>query len=243
MMTSDATQRGVPWTVRDMIKACLACLVLFGFGVGVLVVVMLLWGEPPGAGISRVQALAVFSLEALLIIPAWVWGPGKHGGGWRALGLRHRLTAQMLGTTFLALIAVLVVNGLWEVARQALDLAGQPEILPFFGGGAPGLAVALVLGGVVAPVAEEVLFRGYLLPGLSTRYGRTWGILLSAAIFSAVHVFPGVLLPIFIMGLIFAWLYYRYDSLWPCIILHGLVNSLAFLVAFAAESLPSFLGP
>ena len=91
---------------------------------------MLLWGEPPGAGISRVQALAVFSLEALLIIPAWVWGPGKHGGGWRALGLRHRLTARMLGTTFLALIAVLIVNGLWEVARQALDLTGQPEILP-----------------------------------------------------------------------------------------------------------------
>jgi uncharacterized protein len=238
-----STERRVPWTVRDMVVASLAALALFAIGIGLLVVAQLIWTasgrEAPGQG---VQALAIFTLEAILILPAWWWGPRKYGGGWWALGLRRSPSWRMVSAVGLGLIATLAINAGWEQVRQRLGWVGQPDVLPLFGEGIQGLLLALVLGGIVAPVAEEIFFRGYLYPGLRDRLGLGWGLVLSSAVFSIVHVFPGVLLPIFLMGLIFAWLYERYDSLWPCILLHGAINTLAFLAAYAVERFPQAMG-
>ena len=240
---SVSTERRVPWTVRDMVVASLAALGLFIVGIALLAMAQFLWTasgrEAPGQG---VQALAIFTLEAILILPAWWWGPRKYGGGWRVLGLRRSPSWNMIGAVALGLVLTLAINAGWEQVRQRLGWAGQPEVLPLFGGGIQGLLLALFLGGVVASVAEEIFFRGYLYPGLRDRLGLGWGLVLSSAIFSVVHVFPGVLVPIFLMGLIFAWLYERYDSLWPCILLHSAVNTLAFLAAFAVERFPHLMG-
>ncbi|MBC7237882.1 MAG: CPBP family intramembrane metalloprotease [Chloroflexi bacterium] len=233
----------VPWSLRDMVAAGITAIILFGLGVGLLAGAMIAWQmadrlEPP----PSVQALAVFSLEAILILPAWLWGPGRYGGGWRILGLRRSLSWGMVEAALLGLIVVLAINAAWEMVNRYLDLPGQPDVLSFFGGGLGGLCLALLLGGGVAPLAEEIFFRGYLYAGLRARWGAGWGMILSAILFSVVHVFPGVLPPIFVMGLLFAWLYERYDSLWPCILLHSAVNSLAFLFVYLAERFPQLLG-
>ncbi len=233
----------VPWTLRDMLTASVAAVVLFGLALGVVIAVVAVITAGSGAEPDQsALALVVFSLEGLLVVPAWVWGPRRYGGGWRALGLRGRPTWGMVGAAVLSLILVLAVNAGWEVVRQRLGWAGQPDALALFGGGIRGLLLALVLGGVVAPVAEEILFRGFLYAGLRARLGLGKGLVISAALFAIVHVIPGVLPPIWVMGLVFAWLYERYDSLWPCVMLHSLVNSLAFLASFLAERYPQWLG-
>ncbi len=95
-----------------------------------------------------------------------------------------------------------------------------------------GLAWALLLGAVVAPVAEEVFFRGFLYAGLRGRWGLGWGLAVSALIFGLAHLMPGVLVPIALLGVVLAWLYEVTGSLWPSILLHMAINGLALVAAY-----------
>lgn len=234
---------GAPWGLRDMLLAGLATAGLMIIGVVAAVVLAAVW---PALGLpslsQSVQVLLIFGLEALLLVPAYIWGPGKHGGGWERLGLRPFSPLRGIAWAAGGLVAILLINGVWEVIRQQLGWPGQPDYLPIFGEGLGGLVLALVLGGVVAPVAEEVFFRGYLYAGARRLWGVTLGAIVSAAVFAVVHVVPGVLPPIFIMALIFVLIYERTHSIWPCIILHGAVNALAFIGAFVAERYPELMG-
>jgi membrane protease YdiL (CAAX protease family) len=104
-----------------------------------------------------------------------------------------------------------------------------------FGGGIGGLLVALLLGGVVAPVAEEVFFRGFIYAGLRARWGVGWALAVTSAVFALVHLTPGVFPPLFLMGLLLAYLYERSDSLWPSILLHAAINSIAFIGMYVSR--------
>ena len=146
------------------------------------------------------------------------------------------MTAAVLVAVSFA--AILIVNVIWEQARQVLGLPEQPDYLPLFGQGISGLLVALALGAVVAPLAEEVFFRGYLYAGLRARYGKLAGALGSSVLFAIVHLSPGVLVPILVMGIIFALLYERTGSIWPCIALHSAVNGAAFMGAYIVSEYP-----
>jgi membrane protease YdiL (CAAX protease family) len=234
---------GAPWGLRDMVVAGLATIGLVIVGVVVALVVAVAWSGLGLPGLSPgVQVFLIFGLEALLIVPAWIWGPGKHGGGWDRLGLRPFAPLRGLAWVIGGLVAILAINVVWEGIRQRLGWPGQPDFLPIFGEGVGGLALALFLGGVVAPIAEEVFFRGYLYAGARSRWGVVWGAIASSVVFALVHVTPGVLPPIMVMALIFVILYERTRSIWPCIILHGAVNSLAFIGAFLAERFPEMMG-
>lgn len=234
--TPSSLPKPVPWGLRDMAYAVLTALALVLLSLGIrLGTAWLGFASLSTSG----RVLAAFALEAVLLIPAWFWGPGKYGGGWAALGLRRfpfgRSTA--LGAASLAFI--MVMNTIWELARRRLGWPGQPNYLPLFGEGLPGLGLALLLGAVVAPFAEEVFFRGHLYAGLRARWGLGWAMLASAAIFSLVHLVPGVLPPIFFTGLVLATVFEGSGSLWPCIVLHSTVNALAFIAAYLAQRLPT----
>lgn len=88
--------------------------------------------------------------------------------------------------------------------------------------------IALVTGVVLAPILEELLFRGVLLQGLLHNY-RPWvAIGQSAILFGLIHFNPAQSLSAAFGGLLLGWLYYRTRSLWICIIVHALHNLLAF---------------
>mgnify|MGYP001114456834 CR=1 FL=1 len=232
----------VSWGLRDMLLAGCAAVACVILGIVLLLGGMALWrGVGLAALPKNVLMLAVFSLEAVLLIPAWIWGGRKYGGGWRSLGLRRfaLLKAAVLG--LFAFSGILAINAMWDVVRKRLGLAPQPDYLPLFGEGLGGLASALILGGVVAPLAEEVFFRGYLYAGFRERFGIGWGAVISALLFSVVHLTPGVLVPIFFMGILLALLYEYTDSLWPSIVLHGAINSLAFIGAYLVERFPQLM--
>ena len=95
--------------------------------------------------------------------------------------------------------------------------------------GAGALITFLVLA-VWTPLTEEIFFRGFIFSGLSRSWGAPRAILISGAIFSAFHLIPGVLIPIFITGVLFAWLYHRTGSLWSTVTAHAVQNG---LVVFA----------
>jgi membrane protease YdiL (CAAX protease family) len=230
----------VAWTLRDMVWASVAAAAFVAIGLaltaGAVAVLYVLDGSEMNI---TLWTLLVFALEAVIIVPAWLWGPSKHGGGWRSLGFRRFKLPQTIGLLILGMALILLVNPLWEITRQELGLPAQPDVLPLLGGGFGGLVLALALGGVVAPLAEEVFFRGYLYAGLRERFGKGWALVASAAIFTVVHFTPGVFPPIFVIGLVLAGLYEITGSLWPSIALHAAVNSLAFIGMYLADMAPA----
>lgn len=83
-----------------------------------------------------------------------------------------------------------------------------------------------LLGGVVAPIKEEMLFRGLIYPPLRQALGRGRGMLLTGLFFATLHFDIVRFLPLLIGGVILAWLYERSSSIWPAVVAHGTWNIL-----------------
>jgi membrane protease YdiL (CAAX protease family) len=158
---------------------------------------------------------------------------GARGGVLHDLGLDRAPTANLSRPIIAAALALggLALYGL-AVAALEIDLL-EPA------GAAPATVLrdtpALLLFGfvtvVMAPVAEELLFRGMLLRGL-LRLGPVPAIALSGAAFAAWHLSPQAI-PLVAVGCILGWLYYTSGSLWQPLVFHMVFNLVAF-VQFAS---------
>lgn len=92
------------------------------------------------------------------------------------------------------------------------------------------LFVAAVV--VVGPLAEEVLFRGFLLPRLAAQWCGTAGNVVSSLIFALFHPHYGMFMPIvFLYGWVFGWARLRTGSILVPFLLHLTVNGLVSIVA------------
>lgn len=115
------------------------------------------------------------------------------------------------------------------------------------------LKVALVASAVVlAPVTEELIYRGVLLRALQSR-GKNFAIVVSSVVFTAVHV-TGLdssqmlrsaavsLPPLFLLSLVLAWLTLRTGRLGPAIFLHSGFNLLAAFVLLLPTDIVTQIG-
>jgi membrane protease YdiL (CAAX protease family) len=93
---------------------------------------------------------------------------------------------------------------------------------------ATALAAAVV---VLAPLAEEALFRGLLYGGLRTRLPAWLAAVISAVLFGGAHMNASLFLPLALAGLILAMVYERTHSLWPSTVAHATLNGISVLLA------------
>jgi membrane protease YdiL (CAAX protease family) len=82
---------------------------------------------------------------------------------------------------------------------------------------------------VIAPVIEELIFRGLILHGLRKNYHATTAVLVSALLFSLFHLNPWQMPATFVLGVILGWLMIRTNSILLAILGHSL-NNLIVLV-------------
>jgi len=85
---------------------------------------------------------------------------------------------------------------------------------------------------LLAPLFEEIIFRGILLPTLSRDFGVISGIIVSAFIFALAHLSLGEMPPLFILGIGLAITRIASGSLFSSVIMHSLWNGLTFLNLF-----------
>jgi membrane protease YdiL (CAAX protease family) len=93
------------------------------------------------------------------------------------------------------------------------------------------LAATAVLVCVIAPVAEEFIFRGYIFPALRNWKGLWPAVVLDGLIFGGIHAGSapvGYLVPLALFGSVLCLVYVKTGSLYPCMVLHALNNSIAF---------------
>lgn len=93
---------------------------------------------------------------------------------------------------------------------------------------------------LVAPILEEIFFRGILLKDMSVSWGPRWAIFISSLIFSALHFNIIQAVPAFLMGLVIGYIYiYTRRGLTTVILLHiinNLISSVSLFWGFGVES-------
>ena len=163
----------------------------------------------------------------------------RHGGrAWARLGLRRFPLWVVVLMPPLALILQVVTGIFSEILSPLLGGMKNPQgcdISQAFGA-EPYLAVISIA--VIAPLVEEVVFRGFIYGGLRRKWGVTLSVVVSALIFSLAHSFSvggSILLlapSLFIAGVALALVYERSRSLIPGMALHSSFNLIAVAAIF-----------
>jgi hypothetical protein len=81
---------------------------------------------------------------------------------------------------------------------------------------------------VLAPVLEEILFRGIVQDSLTEKLGPLRGILIGACVFGIVHIIPQQVINAFFVGIVLGFIYYRSGSLVPVILIHMINNAISY---------------
>lgn len=145
-------------------------------------------------------------------------------------------TLMLTGLPVLMLVPglLMVVAMLMSVLTVLFPMS--PSELAMFEEMGSGSAAALITTCVLAPVLEEMLFRGLILRSFLAQYPPHQAILGSALLFGAAHlnIYQGVVG--LLLGLLTGWLYLRSRSLWPGVLLHMAYNSLISVMSRGAEA-------
>lgn len=176
----------------------------------------------------RIGAAALVTDAVMLIAVLSVGRSGSITA--QDLGLRRVAGARSVGYTLLALIA-LVSFGL--LSSTVLPSTG---VNPFIGVSSQS-TLNVLLAGIAAccsaPVIEELFFRGFIYRSLRNRLPVLAAAPVAGVMFGAMHVgpYPLAILPFTaFLGVIACLLYERIGSLFPCILLHSLIDSRSFEV-------------
>lgn len=185
---------------------------------------------------------------ALLQIPLWVglvgatWLAGRKGGGladfgWKArwmdplIGLPVGIACQLvlLPLIYFPLLEILDIST-EELAEPAQELADRAT-------SNVGWLVLLVMVSVGAPIVEELFYRGLLLQSLVKSGIPGWfSVILSAALFAAMHFQPLQFLGLFVFGLVLAAMALWFKRLGPSIWAHVGFNATTVIVLYVGTN-------
>jgi membrane protease YdiL (CAAX protease family) len=104
-----------------------------------------------------------------------------------------------------------------EVSKRATDLVDEAR-----GGWIILLGLVVIVG---APIVEEIVYRGVVQPGLVASWGRSAGILVTAALFAAIHMQPVEFPGLFVFALVLGWARHSTGTIGTSIVTHMAFNT------------------
>lgn len=170
--------------------------------------------------------------------------------GWVSGFRLHHRSGAAIGLGMLAIAIFLPIGGLLQkVSLWALDHLGLES--------GPQLALQAVrdsesfpeiftlafIAIVLAPVAEETLFRGILYPFLKDLGHPRLALWGTSALFALIHFNLAIFLPLLLLALLLVWVYEKTDNLLAPIAAHAAFNAVNFILIFVLNSAPSELPP
>jgi len=215
----------VPWTNRDVWQG----LILVVFALVIFVPVLYLFrAQLQGADVGSIVSVT----ELILLVPVWMLAVHKYGAGPGDLGFRKFKSTDLAIGCGLVIFSY-TIDACYAVILAPFHLRIQPDLSPLLGS-LPSPWMFVAGAALIAPIVEEVFFRGFVFAGLRAGYGWKKAAAVSAAIFAVFHLQLTFLIPGFILGCIFAYLYQRSSSIWPGIIMHASINGIGLLFSFLA---------
>ncbi len=146
-------------------------------------------------------------------------------------GLWIPLVVLLAGMTIILSEIDNALRSVWPMPQEMIDSFNQLREM--------GLAFVF-LGVVVAPITEELLFRGLILRGFLRHYSVNKAVLLSALLFALVHLNPWQFTGAFVFGILAGFLYFWTGSLIPCLASHAILNAYGIVVGEFLPPIPGF---
>ncbi|MDP2313001.1 MAG: type II CAAX endopeptidase family protein [Pseudomonadota bacterium] len=230
-----ATAAGVAWRgiIRGPNGLAEPALALFGLIVTASVLTMSLlllwrvpWGgpdDPPAIGDPLFAASLIGTVGGHLAVLAWA-------RALRAPVAMNRPSPRWMLAGVGVGFAGLFTSALWSETARTLGhpMADQELVATVLDAGPSAGRIATVFFVVaVAPVLEELVFRGYLQTAIGARLGATMGIVCAGTLFGFFHIADPAVVPVLTaIGLMLGWVRHRSGSVYPAMAGH-LVNNLA----------------
>lgn len=209
---------------------------VLAYGLGTLVGLACFIGEPTGEAPPdpwRLPALLGVSTLGNLAMAAVVWAWARTRTG--ALGLRlagaSKAWAAGSGLWLLCLPLLFGLSVVWQwiLLQWRGEMLSQVLVGYFEDASGAPLAVAALLGIVVIPFLEEVIFRGLLQSALVSRLGARRGVILTALLFALLHGLSSFV-PVLALALLLGELRQRTGSLWASYAVHLFHNGLQIAI-------------
>jgi membrane protease YdiL (CAAX protease family) len=169
--------------------------------------------------------------------PGWVEVLGLPRKGERAKEIIYGLVAGPVVYAAVAFVAAVVLSVL--LGAISGEEAAAPEQIDAASLSTAGRFLTAVVAILVAPVTEELLFRGVLFRAIRDRRGFWIGAMVSSVVFGLVHFVPApwqdtVLLQVTMVftGFALAWIYERRSNLFVCIVTHMTFNAIGLALIF-----------
>ncbi len=221
----------VPWGMDVILQVMVLWFVAFlGLGQVVLPVLVEILGLVAWVRTPLGRALSVFlsyaSLMAagvgILVVSLRSYQP--LGSNWFDLRVRRRTWVWGVGGYLVAQPVVFLAS----LVNQSLlrGRGGGNPLLPILAQTHDPwvLAIFSLVIVVLAPLFEETIFRGFLLPSLTRRLPLGAAVGVSGLVFAVAHLSVADLLPLTVLGILLGFVYTREQGLWAPILLHGLWN-------------------
>ncbi|MDP6833656.1 MAG: type II CAAX endopeptidase family protein [Prochlorococcaceae cyanobacterium ETNP1_MAG_9] len=191
-------------------------------------------GSPLREALRVFVGYSVMTLPPLLILREQLKGL-KHFdlpvGGWLQWHLRPVAPALRQASVAWVMVMPLVLVTSWLMNSLVGDQGGSNPLLELVLRSQEPLSLTLLLLTTVvfAPLFEELVFRGALLPVLAQSYGRVLGVIVSALVFALAHLSVGEFPPLVVLGLGLGLLRLSSGRLFPCVLMHSLWNGVTFI--------------
>ena len=230
-----AVTEATPWTPRNTLTGVLLTLVpLVGLSLISNAAAPAALAKTADAPNAIGTLFSVTILEGVFLI-APIYYAHRTGGPmwWQSLGIRRIHPGLAIGLIVLAMMATVIAdlayNGVvsflhLNVQTNADHLQQQLLHLPL-------TLYATLFGAIfIAPICEEIFFRGFLLQGLRAVMAAPWAVVASSLIFAAAHADIGSFPLLLVLGLLMGTLRVLTRSIWPGFALHTFNNALTALL-------------
>ena len=220
----------VPWSIGDTWMGVVLLVLISGGMVAALFL-----------GLKReyFQNIGVLLLELVYLLPIvliFAW----RRISWKHLGFgAFNIHVVGIGCGLLLGGYSIILLHNWLLTIFGVDTQGDQIFQMFDQLESP--AWLFVVGAIVAPIVEEIFFRGFLFQGFRQKYGWMPALFLSSAIFGAAHLDPVSLIPTFVLGCVLAVVYHRSNSVWPGILFHAAINSFSLCAVYVISQYPSLI--
>ena len=180
-----------------------------------------------GSSVSFPLIFLVLIQNLLILIIVRHFLLQKYSLGWRNLGLVRTSANWCYRAALLTLPLVIIVGIVNSTVTQLISsdfVNPQLEMLAPQGFKWDAYILTMIATGIIAPFAEEIVFRGVILGWLDQKLGKYLAILISSFLFGSTHGIPALIPALTVAGIAFSLIVYKSQSLWPAIILHSGFN-------------------
>ena len=203
--------------VRELLDVALYLVVFLLIECAVQITIAVCYAQMKGLTFQDVTNLMTTGEAGKLLVASSIVSSMIRQRPWRAI-------------IWVALMAVGTILPLeWVYERIQLSMPENVEVL--FEGIMKEPWGYMVIG-ILAPVTEEIVFRGAILRGLLKILGRHhWiAIVITSLLFAVTHMNLAQGIHAFIMGMLLGWVYWRTSSIVPGMVIHWVNNSIAFVM-------------